>query len=82
MPLSPPRQVRAVYRDDPSRLRHQMELSNWQLDLAVSADAFASASAGNAARIKFTRPDPQLPPGAKPLATGKARGKSQPANTP
>ena len=76
-----PRRVRAVYRDDPSRLRHQMELSNWQLDLAVSVDAFASASAGNAGRIKFTRPDPQLPPGAKPLATGKARGKSQPANT-
>ena len=28
-----PRMFRAVYRNDPSQLRHQMELSNWQLDL-------------------------------------------------
>ena len=28
-----PRMVRAVYRNDPAQLRHQMELSNWQLDL-------------------------------------------------
>ena len=28
-----PRMLRAVYRNDPSQLRHQMELSNWQLDL-------------------------------------------------
>ena len=28
-----PRMMRAVFRDDPSRLRHQMEISNWQLDL-------------------------------------------------
>ena len=67
-----PRTVRAVYRDDPLRLRHQLELSNWQLDLAVPADAFTSASASSAMRIAFARPDPQLPPGAKPPATGKS----------
>ena len=58
-----PRRVRAVYRDDPSRLRHQLDLSNWQLDVAVPAEAFASASASSATRIEFARPDPQLPPG-------------------
>lgn len=67
-----PRRVRAVYRDDPSRLRHQLDLSNWQLDGAVPADAFASSSATSATRIEFARPDPQLPPGAKPQAKGKA----------
>ena len=66
-----PRMLRAVYRDDPSHLRHQMELSNWQLDLAVPADAFASSSAAAATRIEFARPDPKLPPGAKPPAKGK-----------
>jgi hypothetical protein len=67
-----PRMVRAVYRDDPSRLRHQMELSNWQLDGAVPAEAFASSSVSSATRIEFARPDPQFPPGAKPQAKGKA----------
>ena len=66
-----PRMLRAVYRDDPSRLRHQLELSNWQLDLAVPADTFASSSASSATRIEFARPDPKLPPGAKPPAKGK-----------
>jgi hypothetical protein len=66
-----PRMLRAVYRDDPSRLRHQMELSNWQPDVAVPADAFASSSASSATHIAFARPDPQLPPGAKRPAKGK-----------
>jgi hypothetical protein len=55
-----PRRIRAVYRDDPSRLRHDMELSNWQLDVAVPADAF-TASTGDAKQIEFARPDPQIP---------------------
>jgi hypothetical protein len=53
-----PRLIRAVYRDDPSRLRHQMELSNWRLEPAVAADAFKSAKAANAKHIEFARPDP------------------------
>ena len=36
-----PRRLRAVYRTDPAHLRHQLDLSNWQLDLAVPADAFS-----------------------------------------
>ena len=77
-----PRMVRAVFRRDPARLRHQMELSNWQLDLAVSTDAFASASASNATRIQFARPDPQLPPGLKPPVPGRPPLKGKAAKKP
>ena len=66
-----PRKARAVFLDDPSRLRHDMELSNWQLDATVPADAFASSSATSATRIAFTRPDLKLPPGLKPPAQSK-----------
>ena len=50
--------LRAVFRNDPSQLRHQVELSNWQLDGAVPADAFASPRRQRAMRIQFARPDP------------------------
>jgi hypothetical protein len=77
-----PRMLRAVFRDDPLRLRHQMDLSNWQLDVAVPAEAFASASAASATRIAFARPDPQPPPGATPQAKGKAsEAKGKPSKT-
>ena len=76
-----PRMLRAVYRNDPSQLRHQMELSNWQLDLAVPADAFASASAGKATRIQFARPDPKLPPGLEPPTKDKPPVKGTPSKT-
>jgi len=58
-----PRMLRAVYADDPSRLRHQVEFSNWRLDGQIPADAFASSHAASAPRIPFSRPDPVLPPG-------------------
>ena len=74
-----PRMLRAVFRKDPARMRHQMELSNWQLDLAVTADAFASANANKATRIQFARPDPQLPPGLKPPIKGRPPLKDTPA---
>jgi hypothetical protein len=74
-----PRMLRAVYREDPSRLRHQMELSNWQLDPTVPTDAFASAKASSATRIQFARPDVQLPPGLKPPEKGKPQGKRKTA---
>jgi len=65
-----PRMVRAIYRTDPLRLRNQLELSGWQLDLAVTPDTFGSASATNANRVDFARPD-QLPPGLKLAAPGR-----------
>jgi hypothetical protein len=66
-----PRRVRAVFRKDPARMRHEMELSNWQLDTTVAAEAFTSAKASSATRIKFARPDPQLPPGLEPPVQGR-----------
>ena len=66
-----PRKARAVFLADPSRLRHEMELSNWQLDATVLTDAFASSSAASATRIAFTRPDLKLPPSLKPPAQSK-----------
>jgi hypothetical protein len=61
-----PRAVRAIYLDDPSRLRQEVDFSNWKLDGEFADDAFSSAKAAGAQPIDFARPDPQLPPGLKP----------------
>ena len=66
-----PRRIRAMYRADPLGLRHEMELTNWQLDPPVAADAFASAKAQSAGRMAFAAPAPP-PKGAKPIAKGPA----------
>jgi hypothetical protein len=66
-----PRMARAIYRNDPARLRHQLELSNWKLDIDVPADVFASASAASAKPIAFAHPNPKPPAGTKPPAKGK-----------
>jgi hypothetical protein len=69
-----PRRLYAVYLNDPARLRHVMELSNWELNKQVPEDAFGSAKASSAAHISFKRPDvntaanskpPTAPPAAK-----------------
>jgi hypothetical protein len=70
-----PRRVRAVFSADPLRLRHEMELANWQLDGLVAADAFASAEAAAAGRMAFAAPTVKLPPGMKPVAIRKAPAK-------
>jgi hypothetical protein len=61
-----PRMARAVYRNDRAQLRHQLELSNWKLDVTVPADAFATAKAATATRIKFSHPSEPPAAGAKP----------------
>lgn len=66
-----PRMLRAVFRNDSLTLRHQLELSNWQIDPAVPADAFICSKAAGAMRIKFARPDPIVPQGFKPPARVK-----------
>ena len=76
-----PRMVRAVYRKDRAQLRHQLELSDWQLDGAVAADAFASSRATSATHIQFARPD-QLPPGLSPPMKGRPPLKSKAAKKP
>jgi hypothetical protein len=60
-----PRRLYAIYLNDPARLRHVLELSNWELNKQVPADAFATAKASTAAHIAFKRPD------VIPAATGK-----------
>ncbi len=60
-----PRRIYAVYLNDPARLRHVLELSNWKLEAPVTADAFDSAKARSAAHIAFKRPDADAP-GVKP----------------
>jgi len=71
-----PRRARAVFRDDPLRLRHQLDLSNWQLDGALAADAFGTAKAASAKPIDFAAPAFVKPP---PPGVKKQRRKSKPA---
>ena len=52
-----PRRLYAIYLNDPARLRHVLELSNWEFGKQVSSDAFHSAKAASAVRIAFRRPD-------------------------
>ena len=66
-----PRLIHAVYLDDPERLRHNLMLSDWKLDQAVPADAFAPSSAANAKRIPFAHPNPEPSLGAKPPTRAK-----------
>ncbi len=51
-----PRRLRAIFRTDPLELRHEMELSNWQLDGPIAQDTFASQKAQAAKRIAFASP--------------------------
>ncbi len=57
-----PRLVRAIYVDDPTQSRHNLVLTNWQLDVTVPGDAFSSSKAGSARRIPFACP--ARPPGS------------------
>ena len=61
-----PRRIRAIYPADPLRLRHEMELSNWQLDPPVAPDTFASPKAQAAGRMP-SRPGRRRRRGVKPL---------------
>jgi hypothetical protein len=66
-----PRRVRAMFSADPLMLRHDLELSNWQLNGPIAADAFASAKVATAGRMAFATPTVKLPPGMKPLTLKK-----------
>lgn len=69
-----PRRVRAVFSADPLQMHHQLDISNWQLDTALSADAFASDKAKTAEPMKFARPANAMPAGMKPIGmTGSSK---------
>ena len=61
-----PRMMHATFLDDPERMRHHLELSNWQLDAPVALNAFAPSSAGSAKRMPFAHPHPEPAPKSKP----------------
>ncbi len=66
-----PRMVRAVYRTDAAHLRHQLELSNWQLEPGVADEAFSPKNAGSAKPIAFAHPNKKRLQGDKATAKGK-----------
>jgi hypothetical protein len=68
-----PRRVRALFRADPLQLRHELSLSNWQIDPVVSPDVFASAKAQAGKRIAFASP------ATPPKMALKALGKDMPS---
>lgn len=61
-----PRRLYAIYLNDRARLRHVLELSDWNLDPSIPADAFVPADTAGAARIAFARPDSGAAPGMRP----------------
>ena len=77
-----PRAIHAIYLNDPDWLRHNLLLSDWQIDSPVSADAFTSANAATAKKIEFVNPHPEPPPGAKPPVTSRPPTKPKPADSP
>ncbi len=77
-----PRRIRAIFRTDPLELRHEMELSNWQLDGPFAQETFASQKAQAAKRIAFASPVTGLPPGVKPMAKAKPVKAAPPGNQP
>src|SRR5438132_9469021 len=66
-----PRLLHAIYLDDPEQLRHNLILSDWQLDAAIPADTFSSSKAASANPMPFAHPNPEPSPGAKPSAKAK-----------
>jgi hypothetical protein len=65
-----PRRVRAIFRNDPLGLRHELDLSDWKLDAPVAQDIFVAAKAQSAGRMPFKAPGPPAK-AMKPLAAGK-----------
>ncbi len=71
-----PRMVCAVFGNDPLRLRHLVEFSNWKLGGTVPASAFTSARAAAAKRMPFAHPDP-APPSKAPASPAATPSKTQ-----
>ncbi len=73
------RRIRAQFRDDPKKLRHDLELSNWQLDGAIAADTFSTAKAKAGMPMAFATPWAQGSSiGVKPLVGGSTKPAAKP----
>ncbi len=66
-----PRRIRATFAADPLRLRHDMELSDWELDGAWPPETFVSEKAQAAGRMDFKAPG--APVGARPITAPRAK---------
>jgi len=75
-----PRVIHAIYLDDPDWLRHNLLLSDWQIDAPVSADAFTTSKATEAKHMQFAHPHAEPPPGTKPPAKRAAPAAAKPSN--
>src|SRR5260370_42399906 len=60
-----PRRIYAIYLNDPLRLRHVMELSNWAINPSLPSDAFL-AGIGRGAYSTVWPPGPGSTPGISP----------------
>jgi hypothetical protein len=71
-----PRRIYAIYLNDPARLRHVLELSNWALGADFPPDPLVSSNDNGARRIPFERPEPIDPRQMRP-APENAKGTVQ-----
>lgn len=77
-----PRRIRAMFANDPLKLRHDMQLSNWQIEVNHAADTFASQKAQSAQRITFGKPVAAAPPpGTKAAPKAAKPAKPAPSQT-
>ena len=60
-----PRRIRAMFANDPLKLRNDMQLSDWQIDVSHAEGTFASPKAQAAPRIPFAKPVAVPPPAGK-----------------
>jgi hypothetical protein len=56
-----PRMMRATFFDEPGNYRHNVELSDWRLNVAIAPGTFVPAHAATARNIRFAAPDAVLP---------------------
>ncbi len=68
-----PRRIRAMFANDPLKLRHDMQLSNWQVDVTHAEGTFASPKAQAAPRIPFAKPVTAPPPPVNKAAPKPAK---------
>jgi hypothetical protein len=61
-----PRLMHAIFLNDPDELRHNLVLSDWQLDADVPPDAFTTSKAATARRMEFAHPHPETASAARP----------------
>jgi hypothetical protein len=81
-----PRRIRAMFASDPLKLRHDMQLSNWQLNPNHPPETFASAKAKAGQPIGFAKPvaaaAPAAPAKKTPAKKASPKAAAVPASAP